>query len=205
MKILFMGDSITDAGRNGAMGQGYPLLVNARLNVLYPGKLKFINNGISGNRIVDLYARIICDVWNLEPDVLSVLIGINDVWHEIGNKNGVDAVRFERMLSMFCEDTHDRLPDIRIILMEPFVFKAAATEGNWAYFDSETKLRAEAVKRIAEKYNLIFLPLQNMFDKACEIAPAAFWLHDGVHPSPAGHQLIADKWIETFESKILNK
>ncbi len=205
MKILFMGDSITDAGRNGAMGQGYPLLVNARLSVLYPGKLKFINNGISGNRIVDLYARIKCDVWNHEPDVMSVLIGINDVWHEIGGKNGVDAVRFERMLTMFCEDTLERLPDIKMMLMEPFVLRAGATDANWDYFDSETKLRAEAVKRIAEKFNLVFLPLQDMFDKACETASAEFWLHDGVHPSPAGHQLIADKWIGMFESKILNK
>ncbi|MGI6742424.1 MAG: SGNH/GDSL hydrolase family protein [Eubacteriales bacterium] len=209
MKILFMGDSITDAGRNTergsgvSMGQGYPILVNARLSVLYPGKLKFINNGISGNRIVDLYARIKCDVWNHAPDVLSVLIGVNDVWHELGGKNGVDAVRFERMLAMFCEDTLERLPDIKIILMEPFVLKAAATEGNWDYFDTETKLRAAAVKRVAEKFNLVFLPLQGMYDEACKIAPADYWIPDGVHPSPAGHQLIADKWIETFQSEII--
>jgi lysophospholipase L1-like esterase len=206
MKILFQGDSITDVGRNTnngsliSIGQGYPCLIASRLGADEPGKFEFVNRGISGNRIVDVYARIKADCWNLEPDLLSVLIGVNDVWHEFGGKNGVEANRFYNVYRMLVGDTKDRLPDIKMILMEPFVLKASATEGAWDLFRSETEKRAEAVKRVAEEYDVTFLPLQEMFDKAAETAPASFWLGDGVHPTPAGHQLIADAWIRTFRT-----
>ena len=209
MKILFQGDSITDVGRNRnsgslvSIGQGYACMIDGRLSVKYPGKFEFINLGISGNRIVDVYARIKCDCWNHEPDVLSMLIGVNDVWHELGGHNGVEAHRFYNVYKMLVSDTLDRLPDIKMILMEPFVLKASATEGQWDLFRGETEKRADAVRRIAEEYHQTFLPLQDMFDQATEIQPASYWLGDGVHPTPAGHQLIADKWLETFESTIL--
>ena len=209
MKILFQGDSITDVGRSQnagsliSIGQGYACLIASRLSADYPGKFEFVNRGISGNRIVDVYARIKADGWNLEPDVLSILIGVNDVWHEFGGHNGVEANRFYNVYKMLVSDTLDRLPGIRMILMEPFVLKAAATEGAWELFRCETEKRAEAVRRIAEEYSQVFLPLQEMFDNATEIQPAPYWLGDGVHPTPAGHQLIADKWLETFESEVL--
>ena len=204
MKILFQGDSITDVGRNThngslvSIGQGYPCLVASRLGADEPGKYEFVNLGISGNRIVDVYARIKCDCWNHEPDLLSVLIGVNDVWHEFGGKNGVEADRFYNVYKMLVTDTMNKLPNIRMILMEPFVLKAAATEGAWDAFRSETEKRADAVRRIAEECRQTFLPLQEMFDRAAERAPASYWLGDGVHPTPAGHQLIADAWIDTF-------
>ena len=180
MKILFQGDSITDVGRNTnngspiSIGQGYPCLIASRLGADEPGKYEFVNRGISGNRIVDVYARIKADCWNHEPDLLSVLIGVNDVWHEFGGKNGVEANRFYNVYRMLVGDTKDRLPDIKMILMEPFVLKASATEGAWDLFRSETEKRAEAVKRIAEEYDVTFLPLQEMFDKAAETVPASF-------------------------------
>ena len=133
MKVLYMGDSITDAGRNRAagsqvaIGQGYPLLTSAYLGMKYPGKFEFINNGISGNRIVDLYARIKADVWNHEPDVLSILIGVNDVWHEFGGRNGVETERFDKVYRMFIDDTLNVLPNIKIMILEPFVLCASAT------------------------------------------------------------------------------
>lgn len=211
MKILFIGDSITDVGRNTnngsllSMGQGYPLLTSARLSVKYPGQFTFVNTGISGNRIVDVYARVKADVWNHNPDVLSILIGVNDVWHEFGNKNGVDAKRFYNVYDMLLRDTLERFPSMKIIAMEPFVLHGGATDGAWDIFYNETRLRAEAVKKAADRYNALYLPLQDMLDKACEICPADYWLGDGVHPTPAGHQLIADAWIEAFEANILNK
>ena len=99
MKILFQGDSITDAGRSRDndqyIGTGYPLLVKSELGYKFPGKYEFINRGISGNRIVDLYARIKADIINIKPDVMSILIGVNDVWHEFGvNPNGVSSEKF---------------------------------------------------------------------------------------------------------------
>ncbi len=209
MKILFQGDSITDTGRNTSsgslvsIGQGYAMLCASTLGAKYPEKFTFENRGISGNRIVDVYARIKVDGWNLEPDVFSILIGVNDVWHKVGNKNGVDAERFYRVYKMLVTDTMTALPNARMILMEPFVLPATATEGNWDYFRDETALRAKAIKQIAEECGQIFLPLQDMFDDACKCAPASYWLGDGVHPTPAGHKLIADRWLAAFEEKIL--
>lgn len=210
MKILFQGDSITDCGRNTtngshiSIGQSYPMLIDGRLSLDYPGKFVFENYGISGNRIVDVYARIKKDCWNREPDVLSILIGINDVWHEVGEgHNGVDAERFYNVYRMLVADTLKRFPKMDMILMEPFVMKASATEEHWEYFDTETKLRGEAVKQIAGEFNKVFLPLQNKFDEAMKICPAEYWADDGVHPTPAGHQLIADQWIAAFKEHIL--
>lgn len=202
MRILFQGDSITDVGRNTergslvSVGQGYPCLLTARLTAYNPGWFECINRGISGNRIVDLYARIKCDFWNLEPDLCSILLGVNDVWHEFGGKNGVDAKRFYNVYKMLVDDTLERFPKMKFILMEPFCLKGPATQGVWDDFRRETDLRGEAVRRIAEETKQTFLPLQKMLDDACEKAPATHWLGDGVHPTPAGHQLIADAWME---------
>ena len=196
--IVFQGDSITDARRardvEEYLGSGYPTMVAGDLGVKYPGVYSCVNRGVSGNRIVDVYARIKMDLWNLEPDVLSILIGVNDVWHEAGNRNGVDAVRFEKMYRILVEDTKERFPDIRILVLEPFVLLGTATEAKWDEFHGEVLLRAAAAKRVAADYGLIFVPLQGMFDEACKTAPADYWLGDGVHPTPFGHRLIADAW-----------
>ena len=209
MKILFLGDSITDVGRNTnngsliSIGQGYPLLVDACLSVKYPGEYTFENLGISGNRIVDVYARIKADCWNRKPDLVSILIGVNDVWHEFGGHNGVEADRFYNVYRMLVTDTKRALPESRkMILMEPFVLKASATEGAWEAFRSETEKRAEAVRRIAGETGQIFLPLQATFDEAAQKMPASYWLGDGVHPTPAGHGLIADAWVKCFEENF---
>lgn len=205
MHIHFQGDSITDVGRNAtrgsmtSIGQGYPLLIHAQLSARFPQKYHFTNAGISGNRIVDVYARIKQDTWNLHPDFISILIGINDVWHEADGQNGVDARRFYNVYRMLVDDTMRVLPGVKMLLMEPFVVKGSATEAKWDYFRDETVLRREAVCRIAEETNQFFLPLQELFDEACKVAPAQCWIADGVHPTPAGHQLIADAWIKKFE------
>ncbi len=210
MKILFQGDSITDVGKNAGsgsltpIGQGYALICAATLGAKYPMQFEFENRGISGSRIVDVYARIKADCWNLEPDVMSLLIGVNDVWHEVGSiHNGVDAERFYRVYKMLVEDTLARLPKIKMILAEPFILKTGAGEDNWWYFQPETAKRAEAVRQIAAECGQIFLPLQETFDSACKLAPASYWLGDGVHPTAAGHKLIADQWLKTFEEKLL--
>lgn len=205
IKILFQGDSITDCGRNTSngstlsIGQGYAMLICAELGYKYPQKYEFENRGISGNRIVDVYSRIKADAWNLEPDVFSILIGVNDVWHELGDKNGVDAARYENMYRTLVKETLERFPDMKFIILEPFVLKATATEENWEEFKNEVSLRAAAAKKIAAEYNLIFVPLQEKFDEAAKNTnDASYWLADGVHPTPAGHKLIAEAWLEAF-------
>lgn len=204
MKIfLFQGDSITDVDRyrddDTRPGFGYPLLFSAHYGRKYPERFTFYNRGISGNRIVDVYARIKADIINLKPDYMSLLIGINDVWHEIDAKNGVSAEKFEKIYSMLIEEVLEVLPDIKIFLLEPFVLRAEATDEHWEYFHSETLLRAAAVKRIAEKYGLVFIPLQHLFDEVSKTTENSFWLKDGVHPTAAGHELIKDELSKAFD------
>lgn len=207
--ILFQGDSITDADRSRtndlSMGCGYPTFVSGHLGAAYPHQYKFYNRGIGGHRVVDLYARIKADMINLKPDYMSILIGINDVWHEIGGHNGVDADKFEMVYGWMIEELLRELPGLKLMLLEPFVLPGCSTRNNeefpnrWEYFRTETDLRRAAVKRLAEKYNLVFVPLQDRFDAANADAPAdGYWLSDGVHPTAAGHELIKQAWLEGF-------
>ena len=206
MKILFQGDSITDMGRSRenprSMGMSYAMLVSADLGLEAPGCHEFTNRGISGNRIVDIYARLKADILNLEPDVMSLLIGVNDVWHEFGGHNGVETDRFEKVYRMLIEDIKAKLPNIKLMLMEPFVLKAAATEGNWEEFKSEVEAKAAVVAKLATEFNLTFVPLQQRLNDACALAPADYWIPDGVHPSPAGHRILANAWLEAFHRDI---
>lgn len=207
--ILFQGDSITDCGRKReditSTGLGYVLMVKGQLGCEHPGEYEFINKGVSGNQIVDVYARIKSDIINLKPDYMSLLIGVNDVWQELrGRHNGTDAEKYEKIYDMLIAEILEALPNIKIIIMEPFVLEAEATSAiveepeRWDYFSAEVPLRAEAAKRIAEKYNLSFVALQDKFNEACKQAPASYWLHDGVHPTPMGHWLIKNEWLHAF-------
>ena len=205
MRILFQGDSITDAGRsredNTQLGVGYPRLVEAALGFECPGEHEFFNRGISGNRVVDLYARIKSDILNLKPDVMSILIGVNDVWHELyDNPNGVSAEKFYKIYSMLIEEVKEELPNIKIMILEPFVLEACSTTEHWEYFYAETQKRAEMARKIAEKYNLPFIPLQEGFNRLSEKAPNSYWLSDGVHPTAKGHEFIKKQWLESFKN-----
>ncbi len=211
--ILFQGDSITDCERNRTYsslpGMGYPTLVKARLGFEYPGEYQFLNKGVSGNRIVDVYARIKNDIINLKPDYLSILIGVNDVWHELdGVHNGVAAPKFELIYDLLITEIREALPDVKIMLLAPFVLEGNATQNTdsepdrWETFRTETALRAAATKRIAEKHGLPFVELQSKFEALCEKAPADYWLTDGVHPHTMGHELIAREWIKTFKEQL---
>ena len=203
-KILFQGDSITDAQRNKEneqyRGSGYATLVAGALGFERPNEFEFLNRGISGNRVTDLISRIKKDIINLTPDYMSILIGINDVWHELACKNGVSEEKFERYYNLLIEDTKEALPNIKIMILEPFVLKGSATEEAWSEFRSETEKRAAAAKRVAEKNNLLFVPLMEKFDEAAKTAPCSYWLYDGVHPSAMGHELIKREWLKAFSA-----
>ena len=201
--ILFQGDSITDAGRSRDndwnRGLGYAHLVSSRLGRDFPNEYNFLNRGIGGNRIVDVYARIKSDIINLKPDVMSILIGINDVWHEIGSNNGVATPKFEKIYSMLISEIKEALPDIKIIIMEPFVLEGPATAEKIDEFRKDAAEKAAVARKIAKRFHLPFIPLQEKFDELCKSAPATYWLGDGVHPSAFGHQMIADEWIKVFK------
>lgn len=203
--ILFQGDSITDSVRGTGLGHGYALLTTAQLGYEYPNEYTFYNRGVCGNRIVDLYARIKQDMINLKPDYLSILIGVNDVWQELDSQNGVDAEKFEHIYCMLIQELKAALPQVKIMILEPFCLEASATKNTeafpdkWNVFHTEVAKRAQKAKNVAQKYGLKFVPLQEKFDAAAKSASNDYWLYDGVHPTAKGHELIKREWIKAFE------
>ena len=206
--ILFQGDSITDVSRKREddrfLGHGYPMMVSGELGFHEPGKYRFLNRGVSGNRIVDLYARMKLDLINLKPDVLSILIGVNDVWHELAREDGVSEEKFERVYDWLLAEIKEALPKIQLLILEPFIIPGAATKSTqecpekWELFRCEVEKRADAAGRVAQKHGACFVSLQNRFDEACRKADPEYWSIDGVHPTAMGHELIARAWMEGF-------
>lgn len=198
--VLFQGDSITDCGRNRGqenpntgLGGGYAARLAGDLLDARPGLgLRFYNRGISGNRVVDLYARWRVDAINLRPDLISILIGVNDTWHGFKQDNGVEVDRYARIYRMLLDYTRECLPEARLVIMEPFVLPVGVVEPPW---EEEMRARRDAVRSIAEEYGAVFVPLQEPFEAAARRGGGpAHWLGDGVHPTPAGHALIAREW-----------
>ncbi len=211
-KIVFFGDSITDCARSrefdNARGYGYVTMVTGELGTKYPYQYQFINRGIAGNRSVDLLARVKSDVINLKPDYLSLLVGINDVSADIDIQNGVSAEQYEVILDMILSEVKTAQPEIRIMLLEPFVVYNARTDyspefpnRSFEKYTKEVGLRSAAVKRLAEKYNAVFVPLQEIFTAAEADAPyVGYWVKDGIHPTAFGHNLIKQEWLKAFET-----
>lgn len=207
-RILFQGDSITDAGRVYqdfySLGVGYPLLVHASLGTDRVGEYEVLNRGISGNRIVDVYARIKADFINLQPDYASIYIGVNDAWHEIDCQNGVDTSKFEKIYTMLLDEVYAACPNIKLILLAPFVVEGVATcntESNphrLEQFQKDVGEKAAVVRKLAEKYAIPCIDLQAAFDEACKKAEPSYWTQDGVHPTPCGHELVKRLWLEAF-------
>lgn len=216
-KILFMGDSITDCNRGKGpserdpilnLGNGYAGFIAGRMGLEHPGEYEFVNRGISGNRIVDVYARTVRDIISLKPDYMSILIGINDVWHTVfdpEHPHGVDGRKFLKVYDLLIEELKEELPDLKIMLMEPFVLEGPATAERIEWFEEETAIRAQAVREIAAKHDLPLIPLQADLLELCEKAPETYWLADGVHPCAPFHQYIADKWMAAFKKYCLNE
>lgn len=208
-RILFQGDSITDCGRDRNrfhdMGNGYANLVKASLGTVCPAEYEFINRGISGNRIVDLYARIKADFINLNPDYASIYIGVNDTWHEIADRNGVETDKFEKFYTMLIDEVMTACPNIKLILIAPFVLEGTATcntderPNRLQLFKKDVAEKAAVCRRIAEKYSLPLIELQPAFEEACKKASVEYWTADGVHPTICGHEIIKQLWVEAFK------
>ena len=213
-RILFQGDSITDCGRSREVltdvGNGYPYLVRAHYGLDKPGQFEIVNRGISGNRSVDVYARIKADIINLKPDYMSILMGVNDVWHELGWQNGVATPKFEKIYTMLIEEVLEALPNIKLMILEPYALPGAATEGvledgrdKYTVFRKDTEDKAAACRRVAEKFNIPFVPLQAKLDEMQKAYGTESVSGDGVHPNVTGHLLIARAWMEAFEKYYL--
>lgn len=208
-RILFQGDSITDCSRSREdltdMGKGYAYLVKATLGTECPGEYEFINRGSSGNRIIDLYSRVKTDFISLKPDYASILIGVNDTWHEIDFNNGIDTAKFETLYTMMIDEIRAACPETKLIIMTPYVLEGSGTcnteekPDRFDFFRKDVAEKVEVAKRIAEKYNLPLIELQPALDEACKKADPTYWAYDGVHPTPNGHEIIKRLWLKTFE------
>lgn len=204
--VLFQGDSVTDNGRNrnaagannaGALGNGYPLMIAAGVMRDDPrAPWQFFNRGVSGNKIPDLVARWDADAIAIKPDLLSLLIGINDYWHTktLGYKG--TTAEFESGMGALLARTKSSLPSVRLVIMEPFVLKIGAVDDSW--FPAFDERRA-IVARVAANAGATFVSLQSTFDRLAKETGPAHWAADGVHPTPAGHALIAQRWLETVK------
>jgi lysophospholipase L1-like esterase len=203
--ILFQGDSITDAGRDRGryyanetpgLGNGYVYQVLAEILGSNPGKnLKCYNRGISGNKVYQLADRWDDDCLNLKPNILSILIGVNDFWHTLSGNYPATVKTFEDDLRKLLDRTVKALPGIKLILGEPFAVKGGtAINEKWSDFPPYQ----EAVRKIAADYKAYLVPCQKIFDDALESAPASYWCPDGVHPSIAGAYLMKNAWLQAI-------
>jgi lysophospholipase L1-like esterase len=204
--VLFQGDSITDAGRNrkeqkpnnaGSFGGGYALMAAAALLAEMPEKnLTIYNRGISGNKVYQLAERWKEDCLDLKPDLLSILIGVNDYWHKRnGNYDGTTEV-YEKDFRALLKRTKEALPDTTLIICEPFSVDGGTAIGDG--WQTEFEPYRKAAKALSDEFRTLYIPYHTIFKEALKHAPAAYWSPDGVHPSMAGAQLMAKAWIEVI-------
>lgn len=201
--ILFQGDSITDAGRNrddnscnnpGALGTGYPMLAGAVLLEKYASfNFKVYNKGISGNKVFQLAERWDVDCLSIKPDILSILIGVNDIWHKLdGHYNGTIEIYRKDFIALL-DRTKKALPGVKLIICEPFAVRGVkAVDDKWY---PEFYGYQDAAQEIARQFDATFIPYQKIYDEAQKQAPGVYWTPDGVHPTLAGAQLMAHAWL----------
>lgn len=205
--ILFQGDSITDAGRNrketgynnaGGLGSGYAMLAASQLLLSHAGlDLKIYNRGISGHKVYQLAERWDEDCIDMKPDVVSILIGVNDIWHKLGGHYDGTVEIYRRDYIALLERTKKAMPDVKLIIGEPFGVRGVqAVDDSWypEFYEYQ-----KAAREIALQFDAQFIPYQAVFDEAQLRAPAAYWTGDGVHASLAGAALMAEAWLRMVE------
>ena len=209
--ILFQGDSITDGNRgrtedpNHILGHGYQFLLACDMACDNLGvDATFINRGISGHRISDLFGRWNEDALLLNPTVLSILVGINDIGFEYDNHLPADPMRFERIYRLILEESLAKNPELILVIMEPFFVLLDDSERSH-FFDERTRALAVICKKLAEEYHAVYVPLQDMFDSYIGRIPTAQLLWDGVHPTFVGHGLLAARWKECVIPVLENR
>ncbi len=205
IRVLFQGDSITDAGRDRRnyydLGQGYPKYAASIISEKYPDtSFEFINLGISGNRTGQLFDRIYNDAIALEPDVISILIGINDIWHRYGSEmiattNEQILINYREILKRIKSETN-----AKIIILSPYVLDADDKD----MIKDDLKTVLPIIRSLASEYADVYVPLDELFDEALRAQPEPrFYSPDGVHPNDNGAKFIAEHYAKAIE-KILN-
>lgn len=218
--LLFQGDSITDAARErdpkyynitnadrlsayvdyNALGSGYAMLAATQLLFRYPDKqLKILNRGVSGDKVYQIAGRWQKDCLDLKPDVLSILVGVNDFWHTMSNGYKGTADTYRKDLKALLERTKESVPGARFIVGEPFALKGieAVTDAWYPGFDEYRTIAGD----LAREFDAVFIPYQKVFDEALKVAPASYWSFDGVHPSIPGNMLMSTAWLKAVSVK----
>jgi lysophospholipase L1-like esterase len=204
--VLFQGDSITDAGRNKrqelpnnawSFGVGYANHIGSWLLEEMPAmNLTIHNRGISGNKVYQLAERWDKDCIDLKPNVLSILIGVNDYWHfRNGEYDGTPEI-YENDFRELLKRTKEALPDLKLLVCQPFILTGtSAVDESWVEPFSAYQAIA---KKISDEFGATWVPFQEAFDRAVELADPTYWAADGVHPSMAGARLMAKTWLEVL-------
>lgn len=225
--ILFQGDSITDCGRTRELpsniieklyvktqyalrgctelGSGYPALVAKELGT---ENYTFINRGVGGDRVLDVYARIVKDIIKINPDVMSLLVGVNDIWHGMDWNNGTGLKRFDKVFNILIEELTEELPDTKFIILGAFVLEGSATVNKpdqperYRNFREGVAQVAAIEKQVAEKHGIRFVDLGKIFDDEAEKHTAKVLTDDGVHPTEKGHEIIKREWLRAFDELL---
>jgi len=207
--ILFQGDSITDGNRgrnadpNHIMGHGYAFSIASRVGADFPTSgFNFYNRGISGNKVTDLKNRWQEDALNIKPDVLSILVGINDAALLVSKPTleEKDFDRFESAYRDILQQSKQVKPGILLVLCLPFVFPNIKNKGD-DYRNAISKL-SERVKKLSVEFNAVMVDFPAVFDKAIKTAPVEYWIWDGIHPTVPAHELMAREWIKQVSSRL---
>lgn len=207
--FLFQGDSITDGNRgrntdpNHIMGHGYAFSIASRVGADHPEKhLAFHNRGISGNKVSDLSARWQKDCLDLKPDVLSILVGINDIDYAVNSGDKLLMLRFEETLQSLLAQAKAVNPNVLVALCLPFILPVGRVVDRLGLYELGIAQLHANIQNVALEYNALVVDFQQIMTNACKKAPADYWMWDGIHPTVAGHELLAREWIKVVGKKL---
>lgn len=206
--VVFQGDSITHGGRgptsdpNHVLGHSYPFLIAAEAGARHPSLgWRFVNRGVSGDTVAELSARWQEDALDHRPDVLSILVGVNDVADVMdGKSSDATGVAFRSAYGALLSRALEALPSVRLVLGEPFYLPTSPDPGVREAWAAQVAVHALVVRELAVAHGTTFVPYQQALDDAVTRAPAAHWVWDGIHPTYAGQRILADAWIAAVTS-----
>ena len=205
IKLLFEGDSITNASRNRLdqqanrselLGCGYANLVASHL-LARSNQVKIFNRAIAGDKASDVLARSADILTTIKPNWLSLLIGINDIWHTLSSNQRPDPQAIATTLEQYLLQLQQHHPELKIIMIEPFALLSKEVSEQWFTFLQPLQ---QLEQQLAEKYRCIWIPTQTALNLAAASLGTSHILWDGVHPTPAGHSILAKQWLEHTQS-----
>lgn len=208
--FLFQGDSITDGNRgrnndpNHVMGHGYAFSIASRIGADFSqSDLSFYNRGISGNTIPDLQKRWQTDTLELKPNVLSLLVGINDAHAVVSNPSTAPNIEdFETGYRDLLLQSKAANPNILFVLGSPFVYAVGSRKEQWEVWKTETDKRGAVVKKLEQEFNAVYVDYNAAFAEAMKKKAADYWIWDGIHPTVPGHEIMARAWIKAVSSRL---